>query len=293
MDSDTSYVAQAIKENALLTVGQLAKLCNVSRKTIRYYDSINLIHPFLVSAENGYRYYLKQQSSTVSLIKQLQALDISLNDINSYLNEFNNEDVLKNLETILNNQKSKIDEQLLNLQAKQKKITALQTFCSSMKEQLIIKSGQNYKKYVAQPRKIIYRAYEGKYNKNIFRDYFKLIFEELKQQNVDFENIETVPIAIVQLFDPEKIHLKLGFELKSDINIDGFTVEPIKEGEYLSHIYQGGYPDLSEERFKQLDKDIKVMGLNRIGSYFLKFYINEALTPNTQSFQTEIEVQIK
>lgn len=50
-----------IKEIKRLTTAQFAKLHEVNKRTLHYYDEIGLFHP-LTKAENGYRYYDISQS---------------------------------------------------------------------------------------------------------------------------------------------------------------------------------------------------------------------------------------
>lgn len=45
----------------LLTVGQLARIFNVSAKTIRHYDAVGLFTPLKVGEDNQYRFYLPEQ----------------------------------------------------------------------------------------------------------------------------------------------------------------------------------------------------------------------------------------
>lgn len=40
----------------LMTCGEFAKLCHVSKRVLFYYDEINLLKPAYVN-EKGYRYY--------------------------------------------------------------------------------------------------------------------------------------------------------------------------------------------------------------------------------------------
>ena len=41
----------------MYTVGQFARICNVSTKTLRHYDEIGLFGPAMVGPDNQYRYY--------------------------------------------------------------------------------------------------------------------------------------------------------------------------------------------------------------------------------------------
>ncbi len=71
----------------LLTTKQFANLCRVEKRTLFYYDEINLLKPVFVSPDNKYRYYSPEQFDTMSMIKALQSVDMSLNEIKALMNE--------------------------------------------------------------------------------------------------------------------------------------------------------------------------------------------------------------
>ena len=66
------------------SIGELAELCSVSSKSLRYYDTIGLLSPEHKNDDTGYRYYTKQQVFDVFLIKKLQNLGFSLKEIQDY-----------------------------------------------------------------------------------------------------------------------------------------------------------------------------------------------------------------
>ena len=55
----------------MLPIGEFSKICNVTTKTLRYYDEIGLLKPSIVNGHNGYRYYDVQQLKTILLITKL------------------------------------------------------------------------------------------------------------------------------------------------------------------------------------------------------------------------------
>jgi MerR family mercuric resistance operon transcriptional regulator len=63
-----------------LTISQLAKACDVNVETIRYYQSINLIHT-PTKPLTGYRIYPDETIGTVKFIKRAQQLGFSLAEI--------------------------------------------------------------------------------------------------------------------------------------------------------------------------------------------------------------------
>lgn len=61
-------------------INQIAKIANVSPRTLRHYDQIGLLKPALIG-DNGYRYYQYQQLTTLMQILFYKELDFSLEEI--------------------------------------------------------------------------------------------------------------------------------------------------------------------------------------------------------------------
>lgn len=64
----------------LLTIGQVSKKVNLPTKTIRFYESINLISP-AKRAKNGYRTYPEEIINELSLIKNARDLGLPIDEI--------------------------------------------------------------------------------------------------------------------------------------------------------------------------------------------------------------------
>ncbi len=73
------------KPNKLLTIGQFAALHGINKKTLMWYDEIDLFHPAKTDPENGYRYYSYAQSSVLETILLLRELDVPTEEIRSFL----------------------------------------------------------------------------------------------------------------------------------------------------------------------------------------------------------------
>ncbi|GAA3413254.1 MerR family transcriptional regulator [Paenibacillus hodogayensis] len=69
----------------MLTIGEFSKICEVSTKTLRYYDEIGLINPDEINPENGYRYYSIKQLKKMLLINRLKSYHFSLEEIKAIL----------------------------------------------------------------------------------------------------------------------------------------------------------------------------------------------------------------
>ena len=69
-------------------IGELSKICNVSQKTLRFYEEKGLIKPAMVNAETNYRFYDDNSIKAVKKILHLKKFGLTLKQIKSIvLNE--------------------------------------------------------------------------------------------------------------------------------------------------------------------------------------------------------------
>lgn len=67
-----------------MTIGEIARRCDVSRDTLRFYEREGLIEPLRRTAA-GYRLYSASDEERVRFIRRAQALGLSLDDIRALL----------------------------------------------------------------------------------------------------------------------------------------------------------------------------------------------------------------
>lgn len=72
----------------LFTTGEFAKLCNVRKDTLFYYDEIGLLKPEIIQ-DNGYRYYSANQLYLFDVISMLKECGTPLKEIREYITESN------------------------------------------------------------------------------------------------------------------------------------------------------------------------------------------------------------
>ena len=65
-------------------IGDMSKLCNISRKTLRYYDEIGLI-PSQRHDYNNYRYYTYESLLAVPVIKYYKQMGFSLEEMREFI----------------------------------------------------------------------------------------------------------------------------------------------------------------------------------------------------------------
>lgn len=123
------------KEIKRLTTAQFARLHEVNKRTLHYYDEIGLFRP-LTKAENGYRYYDVSQSIEFEYIRMLKELNMSIWEIETYRKDPTPAAFLK----IVNEKEKEIDRQIQRLkdiktviQSKKERIA----FCEALREREI------------------------------------------------------------------------------------------------------------------------------------------------------------
>lgn len=68
------------------TTGEIAKLCNVSVRTVQYYDSRNIVVPSELT-EGGRRLYSEEDLKKMRIVCFLREMDFSINNIGDLLSE--------------------------------------------------------------------------------------------------------------------------------------------------------------------------------------------------------------
>ena len=75
----------------LYSIGEVSKICNVSKKTLRFYDEIGLVSPDQIGGENNYRFYTRKSLLTVPIIKYYKQMGFKLEEMRELLDGNNYE----------------------------------------------------------------------------------------------------------------------------------------------------------------------------------------------------------
>lgn len=95
-----------------LSVKEMSQITNVSKRNIRYYDSVGLFKPSGIS-DNGYRYYDIEKIEELRLINYLRHAGVSIKEIEKHLKNRNIDEYVD----ILNNQLVEIESELNKINA--------------------------------------------------------------------------------------------------------------------------------------------------------------------------------
>ncbi|MFP3391728.1 MerR family transcriptional regulator [Brevibacillus sp. SIMBA_040] len=97
----------------MLSIGEFSKICEVSTKTLRYYEEIGLLNPVEINPESGYRYYSIEQLKKMLFINRLKSYHFSLEEIKAIL-DAEEDQAEEKLYSALTRKRNEIQE---NLQA--------------------------------------------------------------------------------------------------------------------------------------------------------------------------------
>ncbi len=91
-----------------LSIGEMAKMNQITIPALRLYDQIGLLKPEYVDPQTGYRYYALQQNARLDIIAYMKELGMSLAEIQSVLEK---EDIAL-IESILGQKNEQLHEQI-------------------------------------------------------------------------------------------------------------------------------------------------------------------------------------
>ena len=109
------------------TTGEIAKLCNVSVRTVQYYDSRNILVPSELS-EGGRRLYSEDDLKRMRIICFLREAGVPINRINELFTEEHPEKVIS---ILLDQQEQELREEIAE---GQKKLDIVETIKRELKE---------------------------------------------------------------------------------------------------------------------------------------------------------------
>lgn len=73
------------KGKELYSIGEVSKICNISKKALRFYDQIGIFRPDVIVKETGYRYYSREQLLGVPVLKYYKQLGFRLEEMHGLI----------------------------------------------------------------------------------------------------------------------------------------------------------------------------------------------------------------
>jgi Cd(II)/Pb(II)-responsive transcriptional regulator len=113
-----------------MRIGKLAKQAGISVDTARYYEKVGLL-PQPPRRPNGYRSYDKSHLERLAFVRHCRALDLSLEDIRRLLGLVTNPEAdCAALDHMIDDQLTRVREQIATLQALEQQLKMLRSRCT-------------------------------------------------------------------------------------------------------------------------------------------------------------------
>lgn len=214
-----------------LTIGQMAELNQITRETLRHYETEGLLIPYYTEPGTGYRYYHINQSAKLDMIQHLKFCGMSLQQIKSKFESANIEEI----QNFLITQLGYIDESMRRL---------------SESRQAIARTIENYKRYklIPQNQTIFHeliperKIYVHTSNMNYFDQNdsgYEMMLRELKRSLVNKKMSTNYFCNIGTIVRKEHIEKRVLFANEVFMFVDTEyedcdSIEIIPEGMYVS-----------------------------------------------------------
>lgn len=263
-------------------IGELAKLFHVSTDTLRHYDRIDLLKPDK-NMGSEYRYYSLRSFFKLSRILFLKNLDISLEDIRTYMKNKNR----SNLLNLLKNKEDELDGKIIKLINMKKKINSKIDLLESINNEL------DHIKIKEIPERI------GIFlDMNYVEDEFQII-EVFKKNEVYFKNSSwLIEGQVYTSLSKENMERGILNKFRYFIEIlvlDSNYCENIKvipQHHYACIAFLGPYKDMGKH-YKILIKWIEDNDYEIVGDSIEKNIVDYDFSDSEQEYISEIQIPVK
>ncbi len=272
----------------LLSIGEFSKICEVSTKTLRYYDEIGLIHPDEINPENGYRYYSIKQLTKMLFINRLKSYHFSLEEIKDIL-EWEQDHFEEKLSTALNLKKRKLQEKLRTYEYTLKQINS---------DVLNLEKGLSMMSYLnkievqlveTKPMQILFTRqmlssddYALGYGK-----YFSQLYETIATEKL---TLLGTPITIYHSEEYNPAGNDTEFALPIEEIVKG--TRELREGLCAKSVYKGPYSELTSV-YAKLTEWIENEGYEMVNSPYEKYITDPTQITDPEDLVTEVYFPVK
>ncbi len=267
-------------QSKLLTIGQFAALHGINKKTLMWYDEIGLFKPAVINPENGYRCYNYHQSPILETILLLRELDVSIAEIQDFMNNRSAE----NLKHLLDEKIAELDLQLMHLQAVRKTVfnhqqnmAALLTM--DLSEICIIEKEERCLVTVDIDRDVTFEKEVELITAETAR------YQLGRLHDASYGSMISVASLLKGNFDD---YTKLFIEIPQLEQKRGLHIQP--KGTYLRAFHRGGWDKLPL-RYQEILSYARRQGLTLSG-YSYEKGINETVIDRVEDYIIRIEIPL-
>ena len=269
------------EKSKLLTIGQFASLHGINKKTLMWYDEIDLFKPAAIHPENGYRYYNYYQSPILETILLLRELDVSIYKIQEFMKNRSAE----NLKCLLDEKIDALDDNILHLQAVRK------TLCSHRQNMVSLLTLDLSEISVISKEEHCFVTVDIDKD-TTFEDEVEQITAETAKYKLgrlhDASYGSMIPVSSLQNGNFDN-YTKLFIEIPFLTQKAGLHIQP--KGNYIRAFHKGNWAGIPQRHKAILDYADK-LGLVLSG-YSYEKGINETVVDRIEDYIVQIEIPIR
>lgn len=272
-----------MKNEEHFTTGEFAKLANVSKQTLIYYDKSGIFSP-VYKDENNFRYYSLEQFEALDTLISLREIGVPLKEIKEYLSDKD----IESLVEVLKNKNQEIKEQINKLKHISKKIENKSLRLEKAEVQQFIQEPYFEK---CDPTYILTSNVESDDYKKIMGKIIEFINHCKDKDGFDNGNpiggiIQKEDILSGRFNNIKAIYIMID----SKSIIDDASVKP--KGIYARINHRGSY-DTTNVSYKKLIDFIEKSGYEIIGDAYEDELIGYLSVESQEEYLIELSIQVQ
>ncbi|WEG16665.1 MerR family transcriptional regulator [Alkalihalophilus pseudofirmus] len=271
----------SINPNIHLTTGQFAKLLNVNKDTLFYYDKAGIFSPEYV-ASNNYRYYSIYQADVFYVILMLKELDMPLKEIKQFLDHRSPDQLISLLE-----EKEKVLTKKINELETMRKLVVDKI--SDTKEALEVNTEEVLMEYKEKDQFVVVTDTTPSTNdiKNIY-DSMQLHYNYLEEHEIAPSASEGWMTSVDHILKGETGNYDY---LYTKVDEPTFANHTMEKGKYLVAYHNKGYSSMNET-YNRLVSYAKEHQLKLRGYFYEDILLDELSVKGMDHYLVKVSVRV-
>lgn len=250
-----------------LTTGELARLFNLNKQTLFYYDKEHLLIPEIRDEGTGYRKYRFEQIYRLALICYLRKIGFSIQQIREYIEERNVEKSISVLRQRSADIRKTCEEILKTDDAIQRKIAFAEQKLRN------IRPGEATEQYYLQRAYLPLGKEENLYTREEFYFYPTIAIYRYQPEQDVYETTFGAYLETLNAIDPACAG----------------NIRYIEEQRFLCYIWKGSYGSIGE-KIRELRKEYSHLNLS--SDAYIFNIVDQFLEKDADDYITEIQIPV-
>lgn len=260
----------------MFSIGQFSKACQVSIKTLHYYDKIGLMRPCCIDEFTGYRYYHERQISEMLLIQRFKRYGFSLSEIKDLLSCSDKKALFSKFEEHKLLLKKQIEDSSLILEEMNRHLDNFERTGNIMNYQ------ERYRVELKNTEDLLLRSSRQMMSVNDFGKYYGLLFEQMSKEHIAPSGV-TLAIYHDEEFNPECNDI----EVAVTVSEESQATRKLPGGLCATTLHRGSYSSLGDS-YGAVVRWIETNGYEMTGSPYEIYLKNQFDNLPADQWETQV-----